>query len=1068
MIKIFKFMKKKMIARLKHGKSMIYAGRVNRIMALAGVFVLIMASVYAKDTHLDAPLFLHGMGQQEKQLSGTVHDRNGAPVAGASVSVPGTERGTITDSNGSFKLLVPAGTATIHVSFVGMEQVSVSVINTTQVTVVLEPGAVDMDEVVVIGYGSQSRRNVSAAITSIQADEIKNMGVTGIDKAIQGKAPGVTVVNNSGEPGSGVNIRIRGTASIGSGNDPLYVIDGIPIENTQTSNVNVGQNRVNGMSHINPADIESIQILKDAAATSIYGARAANGVVLITTKRGIAGRSELTVDYYTGWSNETNQYNLLGASDYARLVNEGRAQLAATAPEYSPYFSQSFIDNPTVDVDWQDQIFRTASVNEINASMRGGTERTKYMFSSGFLNQEGIIIGTDFRRFNMRANLDQNLGKRVTVGTSLYAAFTDQARAKNDGSPIAGNAGNNNHIYGTSVLSTALVKSPATPVYLANGTFSNDPDQRDYGNPVRQAIGVGIGNDVTRIIASAYGKVEILPGLSFRSQLSGDIRSELETWYDPPQPNPYPGTDFRGQSSQRTFNQRVWYFENYFNYSLGVSDHQFDVVLGNTLQETKAENSFLLVSGIESDKIKTLNGGTDIDIGTSGRQSYGIVSYFGRLNYDFKGKYLFLLNARYDGSSRFGKDNRYGFFPSASIGWRISDEPFLQSATFLDDWKIRASYGLTGNQEIGNYVARGVLVVGTGTNQGNNYNNQMGGTISTLPSPDLKWEETAQFNVGMDMALFGNRLGIAADYYVKTTRDLLFSVPLPGSRGVSSKLENLGKIENRGVELALNGVLLSKNRFSWRADFNVASNANKVLELLNGNDVISSNSIAREGESINFLLYEREKFVDPATGFIKFIDHNENGARDDDDRILAGSPFPKYFGGLTNDLSYNGFDLSVFFQFSYGNKIYNQTRAFLERLDLLTANPTSIIGPNVTRDAYEGRWKKAGDETHYPGVNYRGDDPTFNLPHTGWLEDGSYLRLKSLTIGYSLPGTWLTKAWLRSVRVYATANNLLTFTKYKGFDPEVDHFTGGGIAVGYDNGTYPQAKLYRFGVNFTL
>lgn len=1006
--------------------------------------------------------------KQERTVSGTVRDQNGEPVAGASVNVPGTNRATTTNEAGTFSLTVPTGSETLVVSFVGMKQATVSISNTNSVSVVLEADAVDMDEVVVVGYGSQSRRKVSSAITSIKPDEIKDMMVTGIDKAIQGKAPGVVVTNNSGEPGSGVNIRIRGTTSIGSGNDPLYVIDGIPLENTQTSNINVGQNRVNGMSHINPSDIASIEILKDAAATSIYGARAANGVVLITTKRGVEGKGELSVDYYTGLSNVGNRYDLLEASDYARMVNIGREQLASSSPEHSPYFSDSFIQNPDVNTDWQDAIYRTAAMNDLNASLRGGTASTKYMFSAGYLNQQGVIIGSDFERFSMRANVDQEVGKRITVGTSLYASFTDQARTKNDGSPIKGDAGNNNHIYGASALSTALVKAPTTPIYLPDGTFSNDPDQRDYGNPVRQAIGVGIGNDVTRIIGSAYGRLEILPGLSFRSQLSGDIRSELENWYDPPQPHPYPGVDFRGQTSQRTFNQNVWYFENYLNYAMERGDHSFEFLAGNTVQETISDNSFILVSGIASDKIKTLNAGTDIDIGTSGRQSYGIISYFGRVNYDYQGKYLLLLNARYDGSSRFGRDNRYGFFPSASLGWRISDEPFLKDVAFLDDWKLRASYGLTGNQEIGNYVARGIMVVGTGTNQGNNYNDLIGGTISSLPSADLKWEETAQLNVGMDASLFGNRLRVIADYYVKTTHDLLFSVPLAGTRGIGSKLENIGKIENRGVELGLSGSIISGERFSWDADFNIASNANKVLELLDGRDVISQNSIAREGEPISFFVYEREEFVDPATGFLRFVDHNESGTRDDDDRVLAGSPFPKYYGGFTNNLSYKGVDLSVFFQFSYGNKVYNQTRSWVERLDLLTTLPTSIIGPNVTQEAFDNRWQQPGDQARYPGISYLGNDPTFNLPHTGWLEDASYLRLKSLTLGYTFSTDWLSRLHLRSARLYVTANNLLTFTKYKGLDPEVDHYTGGGIAVGYDSGTYPQAKMYRLGINFTL
>lgn len=999
------------------------------------------------------------------RATGEVVDSTGRPMQGVSVLIKGTKQGVVTDTAGMFHLSVDSGTVLVF-RMVGYKTLEKEVHDGRPIKIRMEFLYTGIEEVVAVGYGKQSKRTISSAIATIRGVAIRDMMVTGIDKALQGRVPGVAVTNNSGEPGSGVTIRIRGTNSIGSGNDPLYVLDGVPLENTQTSNINVGQNRVNGMSHINTADIESIEILKDAAATAIYGARAANGVVLLTTKRGIKGNNEFAIDYHTGLANVAGRYALLGASEYARMVNEGRAQLSEWQPEYSPYFSDDVIQHPNVDTDWQNAIFRTATTHEGYASFRGGTEETRFLFSTGYTNQQGVIIGTDFRRFSMRANADHDVGKRWVLGTSLYAAFADQMRAKNDGSPVAGSGDNNNHIYGASVLSTALVKAPTTPAYLPDGTFSNDADQRDYGNPVRQAIGVTIDNAVARILGMAHIKAEILPGLRFHSQLSGDIRTEKENWFNPPQPHPYPGVDFRGQASQRTFNQTVWYLENYFNYGLHIGNHRLDILTGGTVQQAVSETSFILVSGIVSNQIKTLNGGTKVDIGTSDKQSYGIVSYFGRANYDYKGKYLISVNARYDGSSRFGHENYYGFFPSIALGWRLSDEPFMEPTDFLDDWKWRASYGLTGNQEIGNYVARGTMGVGTGTNLGNNYTNQTGGTILSLPSPDLKWEETAQFNVGMDASFFNNRVHVTADYYIKTTRDLLFAVPLAGSRGVASKLANIGRIQNKGMELALGGTVISNNRLLWRTDLNISANANKVLALNNGTDIVSVNSIARVGEPISFLLYEREEFVDPATGIIRFVDQNGNGIRDDADRILAGSPFPKYFGGFANDLSYRGFDLSVFFQFSYGNKIYNLTRSWVERLDLLTTQPTSIIGPNATREAYVNRWKQPGDQTRYPKVNYvRSTDPNFSLPHTGWLEDGSYLRLKSFSVGYSLPSKWIMRMGITTARVYFTANNLWTLTGYKGLDPEVDHFTGPGFAYGYDNGTYPQATSYQLGIS---
>lgn len=1015
-------------------------------------------------------------GQQQDSISGMVTNNSGEPLPGVTVLIKGTINGTTTNIDGHYSISNISDSTTLQFSFVGMSAQEVLVGKQTIINIIMIADAIGLHELVVIGYGSQSRKYVTGAITTLTADDIKSMEVIGIDKAIQGKAAGVLVTNNTGEPGGGVTIRIRGTTSIGSGNDPLYVIDGIPLVNTQTSNRNVGENRVNGMSQINPYDIESIEILKDAAATSIFGARGANGVILIKTKRGKIGKGELTVDLNIGMSELAKRYDLLGASDYATLVNEGRAQLAEIEPEYSPYFSESFINNPTVNTNWQDEIFRIGKKEEVNVSFVGGTETTKYMISSGFYNQEGIIIGSDFSRFNIRANVDQNIGDRFSLGTNLYASVIDQRRIKNDGSPDNADASNFNHIYGGPVLSTALVKAPSTPVYLADGTFSNDGAQMEYGNPVRQALDVNINNKVNRIIASAYAKVDLLPGFNFRVQISGDIRNELENWFDPPNPNAFEGTDWRGQASQRNFNQRVWTLENYFTYNLDINNHNFTFLAGNTLQEVMWESSFILVSGIVTDKIQTLNAGTDIDVAISDKQAYGINSYFGRIDYNYNGKYLLLLNARYDGSSRFGEEHRYGFFPSASVGWRISDESFLESANFLDNWKIRVSYGITGNQEITNYASRGIMSIGTGTNIGGNYTGQTGAVISSLPNPNLKWEETTQFNVGTDVSLFKSRVNFTMDYYIKTTDDLLFLVPIPSTMGLSHKWDNIGKMENRGFEFSVNATIITSDKFNWNADFIISNNDNKVLELMNDKDVIVSgaggSSIARVGEPISFYLFEREEFVNPEDGTVIIVDHDESGGLPNEgDRIIAGSPFPDFYGGFTNTMSYKNFDISIFFQYSYGNKIYNATRSWIETLKL---NDRTIIGTNTTQAAFDNRWQQPGDITRYPVVNYDGRNDDYALSHTGWLEDGSYLRLKTLTLGYNFAPNVISKLKLKSARIYITAVNLLTFTNYSGFDPEVDHFTGvngganSGLLRGYDYGSYPQSRSYIIGIRISF
>ena len=1045
--------------------------KISRITSII-VFLMLTSFLrtFANDIYPQANKFL------QDSISGIVTNNNGEPLPGVTVLIVGTINGTTTNIDGYYSISNVSDGAILQFSFVGMDEQEVLVGNQTVINIIMLDDMVGLNEVVVIGYGSQSRKDVTGAITTLDAADIKSMEVVGIDKSIQGKAAGVFVTNNTGEPGGGVTTRIRGTTSISSGNDPLYVIDGIPLVNTQTSSRNVGENRINGMAQINPYDVESIEILKDAAATSIFGARGANGVILIKTKRGKIGKGELIVDLNIGMAELAKRYDLLGASDYATLVNEGRAQLAEVEPEYSPYFTQSFIDNPTVNTNWQDEIFRIGRKEEVNISFAGGTETTKYMISSGFYNLEGIIIGSDFSRFNIRANVDQKIGDRFSMGVNLYTSVIDQRRIKNDGSPDNADASNFNHIYGGSVLSTALVKAPTTPVYLANGTFSNDIAQIEYGNPVRQALDVNINNKVNRIIASAYGKVDILPRFNFRAQVSGDVRTELENWFNPPNPNAFAGTDWRGQASQRNFNQRAWTLENYFTYKLDVNNHNFTFLAGNTMQEVMWESSFILVSGIVSDKIQTLNAGADIDVAISDKQAYGINSFFGRIDYNYKGKYLLLLNARYDGSSRFGKQHRYGFFPSASAGWRISDENFLESANFLANWKLRTSYGITGNQEISNYASRGIMSIGTGTNIGGNYTDETGAVISSLPSPNLKWEETTQFNIGTDVSLFKNRVSFTMDYYIKTTNDLLFLVPVPSTTGMSHKWENIGKMENRGIEFSVNANIITNDKFNWNANFIISKNDNKVLELMNGNDVIASgaggSSIARVGEPISFYLYEREEYVDPDDGTVVIIDQDGSGGPpNEDDRIIAGSPFPDFYGGFTNTMSYKNFDFSMFFQYSYGNKIYNATRSWIETLEL---NDRTIIGTNTTQTAFDDRWQQPGDVTKYPAVNYDGRDDNYTLPNTGWLEDGSYLRLKTVTLGYNLAPNVISKLRLKAARIYVTAANLLTFTNYSGYDPEVDHFTGvnggpnSGLLRGYDYGSYPQSRSYIIGIRISI
>jgi TonB-linked SusC/RagA family outer membrane protein len=996
-------------------------------------------------------------------ISGRVTSEDGETLVGASVIFKGTTVGTTTDVSGRYVLDAPDPNGTLVFSYIGYMTQEVLINNRQEINVSLMPDIQALKEVQIVGYGTQAKAEVTGAIASVSSEEIKDMPLVGLDQALQGRAAGVHVTNNSGAPGGGVSIRIRGTSSLGAGNEPLYVVDGVPINNTQTFNQQTGEERINGMSNINPADIESIEILKDAASTSIYGARAANGVVLINTKRGKAGKAQIDLNTWYGFSQVASRYDLLGASDFAVLVNEGLATVNA-----APVFTQEFIDNPAIDTDWQSEIFRTAPTANVNISTRGGSDKTRYMLSLGYMDQQGVIIESRFKRYNLRINLDQRVNDKIKIGNSLAVSYTNNNRLRNTGAARS-NGGEQNFLFGSPVLTTAHARSPATPIRDATGDYSFDPLAPWFPNPVAMAEAQDIFNNTVRAIGNVFAEWEIVKGLRFRTQLGTDIRYENEDFFMPPFPGQRQGNG-TGRASVRGFNETLWLTENYLTYDFKVGNrHNFEALAGASFQESQWESSFAYVAGFESERIRTLNGGAQILSSTSDAQSWGIASYFGRFNYNFDEKYLLSFNYRVDGSSRFGANNKYGHFPSASVGWNVIRENFMEGIPALTNLKLRASYGITGNQEIGNYSHIGTLGVGGGTNLGRNYLNRLGAVLNNIPNDDFSWEQTSQFNAGVDVAFLNNRVSVTADYYVKTTTDLLLAIPLPRTSGFGSSLTNIGEMENKGVELALNTINVD-GEFTWRSNLNISMNRNKVISLVGDQDIRVQETIVREGEPISFYLFEREKYVDPATGTVILVDQDESGGMPNDlDRKITGSPLPKHIGGFTNEFTYKGFDLNIFFQWSYGNKIFNNTRKWMEEM---RRENQSTIGYNTTRESFENRWRQAGDQTEYPGVFYDLRNRNHFLPHNGWLEDGSYLRLKTLTLGYNFPASFNDRLKISNARIYFSSNNLLTFTSYKGYDPEVSHFTseglGGNVATGYDFGTFPQSKTFVMGVNLSF
>lgn len=1016
--------------------------------------------------------FPHGNFRREHRperaaltIRGRVTAEDGETLIGANVILKGTTIGTTTDVSGNYTFEVPDGEGTLIYSYIGYISQEVPINNREIIDVTLVADVQSLAEVQIIGYGTQAKAEVTSAIASVSSEEIKDMPLVGLDQAIQGRAPGVQVTNNSGAPGGGVSIRIRGTSSLGAGNEPLYVVDGIPINNTQTYNQQSGDERINGMSNINPADIESIEILKDAASTSIYGARAANGVVLINTKRGKAGKAQIDLNTWYGFSQAPNRYDLLGASDYAVLVNEGLATVGK-----APVFSQEFINNPTVDTDWQSEIFRTAPTANINFSSRGGSDKTQYMLSFGYTDQQGVIIESRFKRYNLRINLDQKISDKIKIGNSLTASYTTNDRVRNTGSARTDDASEGSNLFGSPVLSTAHARGPTTPVRdPVSGDYTFDPLAPLFPNPVAMAEAQELINNTVRVIGNVFAEYEIIKGLRFRTQLGTDVRFENEDFFFPPFPGKTQGNG-TGRASVRNFNEVLWLTENYLSYDFQLgNNHKFHTLAGLSFQESQWESSFAYSGEFGSDNIKTLNGGSAILESTSSAESWGIASYFGRLNYNFSRKYLVSFNYRVDGSSRFGANNKYGFFPSASVGWNVTEEEFMNGLPALSNLKLRGSYGITGNQEIANYANAGTFGIGGGTNRGRNYLDRLGAVVNNIPNDDFSWEETTQVNIGADIGLLNNRLSISADVYKKTTTDLLLNIPLPRTSGFATTLTNIGEMENKGVELGLNTINMDGN-VSWRTNLNISMNRNKIISLVGGQDIRIRESVVREGYPISFYLFEREQYVDAETGTTTILDKDASGGMPNDgDREIMGSPFPKHIGGITNEFRYKGFDLTVFFQWSYGNKIYNNTRKWMEemRKDL-----QSTIGYNTTRESFENRWQESGDQTEYPGVFYDLRNQRHFLPHNGWLEDGSYLRLKTLTLGYNLPAGLNKRLHMSNARVYLSSNNLMTFTNYKGYDPEVNHFTGqglgGNVGIGYDYGTFPQPRTFVMGLNLSF
>jgi len=992
-------------------------------------------------------------------VEGTVSDQSdGAPLPGATVILVDTNYGTATDADGYFEFTdVPEGTYTLRITFVGYVplQRSIDVNEDLNLNLSLSMDQQSLSEVVVTGYGSVVREQMTGNFSSVSARQIEEIPVNSFESALQGQASGVFIQRGTGKLGQGINIRVRGTSSVSASSQPLYVIDGIPITaESQSTTADT-----NPLADINPDDIESIDILKDAAAAAIYGSRAANGVVLVTTKRGQAGATQANVSLERGVSSPTNKKEWLNADEYIELFTEAAERSPfgdLSGPGYlEPVWFDFFAQgtdwrNREIDTNWQDEAFQDAHNTDLNVQVSGGTEDTRFFISGGVSDQVGITRGDEFNRMNARLNLDHTASDRLTVGMNLGVTRTENIRISND------------NAFSTPLQ--AVAQPPISPAYtpqFENGDltgFSDEPNENTlYYNFLRHVQGVDNNQTVFRNVGNLYADYSILPNLQFRSELGLDLLFQNEDYFADRNTNV--GENTNGYGDSRIVNIVNYTTNNYLTWDTQFAeDHKLSAVAGMSYQSSDRYLTFVSGTNFPTDSFTKLASAADITGGSTTQTVFRFLSYFARSNYTFKDRYLLAASARVDGSSRFGENSRYGFFPSVSAGWIMTREDFMQDVNFLTFLKLRVSYGLTGNANIGNFPSRG-LYGGTG------YAGLSGLTPSQTPNPDLKWERTAQYNFGLDFELVGDRISGEVDYYIKETDDLLLNVNVPATSGFTSQLQNVGELENKGFEFVLNTHNLV-GQFQWSSNFNIAFNNNKITDL--DDQVITGGFLNRavEGEPIAVMFGKEYAGVDPDNGDALYYLHSEDGKDYDAgttndysaaNDVVIGDPNPDFIGGLGNRFSYKNFDLNVLLQFVYGNDIYNGGGRY--------QSANGDFFDNQTKKQLD-RWQEPGDVTDVPEARLFGGNGS--NPSSRYIHDASYLRLKNVVLGYTLPQSALNRLNLRRVRFYVTGVNLLTFTDYPGWDPEVNtdlYSQSDNLNIGNEFYSVPQARTISFGVN---
>ena len=973
-------------------------------------------------------------------LTGRVTDQNEIPLIGASVQEKNnTTNGTVTDADGRFELILSENAQALVISFTGFAAKEVVISRaTSDLSVSLEEDVSLLNEVLVIGYGNSSKRNLTDNVALLHSEDLSNIAVSNFQSTMSGKAAGVRINQTSGKVDAGINVTIRGTSSISAGREPLYVLDGMPLINVNESSNGAPMNPLLTLS---PSEIESINILKDASSAAIYGARGANGVVLITTKKGQAGKPLVSLNMSTGISSPTNVIELLNTAEYKELFTE--AAINTLGPEDGTAEIEGLFDylangtdwrNNEVDTDWNDIIFRDGQQSDVDLAVSGGDLKTQYYFGGAWNTTKGILVGNDLDRISARMNIKHQLSQKIAAGMNIGVSGAKIERVDNDNSftsPVE-----------------AIAQSPLSPVYNDDGT----PNANTlYPNFLLEDLYANYTTKLRRITGKVFAEYKFIEHFRFNTDFGYDNSHQTEDQYRGTL-TPFMSTNGYAYNSNVTSENYIW--SNYFTYENELSRSAFLTVVAG--QEFNNSNRvFATVTGTQfpSDDFQSISSAAEITAGTGANTTYNFLSYFARAALNLHDKYYLKASIRRDGSSRFGSNERYGFFPAFSVGWIVSEESFLKNNRTLSFLKVRGSFGQLGNSEIGDYASQTLY-------NGVSYNKISGIRLEQPGNNNLTWEKSKQIDLGVEFGLFNDVITGEVDFYTKNTDGLLFSVPLPGSSGQLSFNKNIGNVESKGVEVVLNSKNIRSKNLQWTTSFNIANNTNEIKSLPNGNaDIITGETINRVGESVASFFLPEFAGADPATGDALYYTDGAGSATtnayEDANRIIAGNSQPTWIGGLTNEINFKGLVLSFTFIGEWGASIFNGGGVY--------QSSSADYFDNQTIDQLD-RWQNPGDITNVPQARLYGQNGTG--PSTRYLQKGDFIRLRNVMLSYNLPKSLTEKVNVGNARIFISGVNLLTFTQYTGYDPEARaDFDSYGFDHGWNFYSAPQAKTTSIGIN---